>query len=258
MAAVWVESMARMAALVWGVHTIAVTRWDVLGSLMLVATLIAECAKAQLLVWMFGVVTGHTPPAAARVIMRHAQGWTTTAASAVMDLGPMWASFLAGLFLSITLHSADPRPHPPNFTRDVGDAMAYGVAGVLAGVWMEIVRGPAAGTTATLYVMLTELVVAITVSQLVALARLGLEERMARRPAHARLANVVRLTNRGTPIPSHAHQPAGPGVCCVCDLEKDFTYNCVNIADRVCLACVVLWATRAPPGSNNWPCCRGS
>jgi hypothetical protein len=258
MAAVWAESMARMGALVWGVHIVVVTRWDVLTCLMLVATLIAECAKAQLLVWMFDVVTGLTPPAAARVILRHAQGWTATAVSVVADVGLMPASLLAGVLLSITLRHADPRPYPPNFTRDVGDAAAHVVAGVLAQVWMGLVRGSATDAPAAWYVILTELVVAITVSQLVAVARLGLEKRMAQRPAHARLATVVRLTNRGTPIPSQAHQPAGRGVCCVCDMEKELTYNCTNIADRVCLACVVRWATRAPPGSNNWPCCRGS
>jgi hypothetical protein len=257
-ATVWFSSLATTVVLVWTAHTILVNRWDVLGCLTLVSTLIVECAKAQLLVWTFGVVTGHTPPAAARLILRHAQDWTTAAASVISGVGLLRVSIIAGALVYATLRYADPRLHPPNYTRDVGDAAAHVVAGVLAGVWMGLVRGSATGTPAAWYVILTELVVAITVSQLVAVGRLGLEERMARRPAHARLATVVRLTNRGTPIPSQAHEPAGLGVCCVCDTEKELTYSCVNIADRVCLACVVRWATRAPPGSNNWPCCRGS
>lgn len=54
-----------------------------------------------------------------------------------------------------------------------------------------------------------------------------------------------------------AHTMAGRQTCCICDLVKDRTMRCNNIADYVCITCVITWAVNnAGRASNNWPCCR--
>lgn len=53
------------------------------------------------------------------------------------------------------------------------------------------------------------------------------------------------------------HTMAERNKCCICDQEKDRTIRCQNIADYVCMNCVILWAVRnAGTNGNNWPCCR--
>lgn len=55
-----------------------------------------------------------------------------------------------------------------------------------------------------------------------------------------------------------SHTMAQRNKCCICDKDSNQTIRCNNIADYVCMNCVILWAVRsAGTNGNNWPCCRG-
>jgi hypothetical protein len=54
------------------------------------------------------------------------------------------------------------------------------------------------------------------------------------------------------------HPVIGEDICCICDRKRKTVFRCRNIADNVCLGCVVQWTIMNPNGSNPWPCCRPS
>jgi hypothetical protein len=54
------------------------------------------------------------------------------------------------------------------------------------------------------------------------------------------------------------HTVIGEDMCCICDRKRKTVFRCRNIADNVCLGCVVQWTIMNPNGSNPWPCCRPS
>ena len=55
---------------------------------------------------------------------------------------------------------------------------------------------------------------------------------------------------------SSGHTVIPEGICCICDRKRRTVFRCRNIADNVCLGCVVQWTIMSPDGSNPWPCCR--
>lgn len=52
------------------------------------------------------------------------------------------------------------------------------------------------------------------------------------------------------------HPVIGDAICCICDRKRRTVFRCRNIADNVCLGCVVQWTIMNPNGANPWPCCR--
>lgn len=55
---------------------------------------------------------------------------------------------------------------------------------------------------------------------------------------------------------SSGHTVIPEDTCCICDRKRKTIFRCRNIADNVCLGCVVQWTIQNPNGSNPWPCCR--
>ena len=55
---------------------------------------------------------------------------------------------------------------------------------------------------------------------------------------------------------SSGHIVIPEDTCCICDRKRKTIFRCRNIADNVCLGCVVQWTIQNPNGSNPWPCCR--
>lgn len=52
------------------------------------------------------------------------------------------------------------------------------------------------------------------------------------------------------------HTYAQPGKCCICYTDHKVMIRCKNIADDVCLGCVIQWTITSPNSTNPWPCCR--
>jgi hypothetical protein len=209
-----------------------------------------------MLVWVFGMLTGNTPLAVDRTMLDHGHEWvvSTLISFSGDDVQMIRVLVITGVLVSLVIYTARLRPHPPNFKHDVGDGVAYLLAGMIVAVLMIATRGVFPVDTKTWYVMLNEFLLALIVSHLVTHGRLWHEEWMARRPIRGTGAQIILPNSR---VILSAHQPAGRGMCCVCDTENQITFQCSNIADRVCIACVVRWTTRNTQG-NHWPCCRGS
>jgi hypothetical protein len=200
------------------------------------------------LVWLkmiaVAVLSCNTPVAVDRTMLYHGRDRvvSTVLSFSGDDVPMIRVLVITGVLVSIVLYTSRLRPHPPNFKRDVGDGVAYLLAWMIVAVLMIV------------FPMLHEFLLALIVSHLVAHGRLWHEEWMARRPIRGTGARIILPNNDHI---SSAHQPAGRGMCCVCDTDNNLTFQCSNIADRVCIACVVRWTTRTTQG-NHWPCCRGS
>ena len=77
------------------------------------------------------------------------------------------------------------------------------------------------------------------------------------RPYFAQPRSVL-ISHAGKCISSEnsGHVTIPPNTCCICDRKRKIVFRCRNIADNVCLGCVVQWTIQNQNGSNPWPCCR--
>ena len=150
--------------------------------------------------------------------------------------------------------------------RDLGDVAAIILAYVFASSCLDrLLAGTRYGPPLIWNVPWTALLlcslVCFLTSALAVSARLTLEEITAQlrsrwypRPG----PRLVMLDGPQLSVVSDTHVAAGRQTCCVCGEEQGFTLKCPNIADHVCMACVVHWTTtRGDDGMNAWPCCRG-
>lgn len=81
---------------------------------------------------------------------------------------------------------------------------------------------------------------------------------VSRTRSHNRVPRSVLVSHSGHCrfSESSGHTVIPEDICCICDRKRKTIFRCRNIADNVCMGCVVQWTIKNPNGSNPWPCCR--
>jgi hypothetical protein len=102
------------------------------------------------------------------------------------------------------------------------------------------------------WVLALSLALALLVVRLIDLAQVS----SARSHNCAPRSVLVSHSGRCKSSESSGHTVIPEDICCICDRKRKTIFRCRNIADNVCLGCVVQWTIQNPNGSNPWPCCR--
>jgi hypothetical protein len=235
-------------------------RWDAASVLAILFALFMRCLEGELLTRAFGAVVGYTPITAARLLLVGPQlslrGWLYDML-ATSRIRVAIASCVMG---SANVYSQAPtrRRYLARWWRSTLNAflgvVAYGVSRLVTTSSVRLhgydERSVAAG------------MIDFALTYLIVLWVFTLGYRVEQRylgTVHRAVPTVIAVGANNQAIGSTTHIPSGRHTCCVCDSERETTFRCVNIADHVCLGCVVHWAVQnaeRPGRRNPWPCCR--
>ena len=264
MLSVWlgpfVGPLAATAAAVAAAATVATvvgTHWDTLNVMLIVLALIAHVARSQLEVWLFTMLTGRTPFGVAQATIDHLESIKALCAFALRTPYARLAlwTMISGCHGHLTL----PR-RCPKVVSALATGLAYGLSVSVVRALQS--RGWYGQDVAAVEVMVSTVSVCVGFSVMIVLYQLHLRWFGPRDPTlhvwdSARNIDVVAVDARFRVVGSDTHKAAGRQLCCVCANTKDLTLRCVNIADYVCVGCVVRWTLETSAQSSNiWPCCR--